>query len=451
MTVLDLSAKDIAAQVQSGAVTPQAVAEAALARAHTRNPAINAICAINPAFMAEAEIVAHRLAAGEVLPLAGVPVLIKDNIWVKGMNISQGSLLFADFIAPEDAESVALLRAAGAMILGISTCSEFACKGVTNSPRHGVTRNPYDLALTPGGSSGGAVAAVAAGIVPLALGTDAGGSSRRPPAHVGLVGLKPTLDLVPDGPGFSEPVWGISVICPIAKNTGDIALAMQVLTGITPVEPGDIQIGFAPSFGLSQVLEPDVAANFAQVIAAIKTAGGSTQEAELNWTVPVPSSAIMPLQFAGLAHLYGNDWLTRPQLFDPDIGKQIETGLKLTGTEVAAAHQASHQIKQTLCTALDRYGVIATPTTPCPAWPADQLAPSTIAGKPAEPRDHAAFTSQINHAGVPAISLPCGFDRNGLPLGLQLIAGAGQDAMLLGLAQRLEPILAPLLQRTAPL
>lgn len=117
MTVLDLSAKDIAAQVQSGAVTPQAVAEAALARAHTRNPAINAICAINPAFMAEAEIVAHRLAAGEVLPLAGVPVLIKDNIWVKGMNISQGSLLFADFIAPEDAESVALLRAAGALSL----------------------------------------------------------------------------------------------------------------------------------------------------------------------------------------------------------------------------------------------------------------------------------------------------------------------------------------------
>ena len=134
---------------------------------------------MNPDARAEADAIAYRLEAGDDLPLAGVPVLIKDNIWVKGLRIAQGSRLFADHIAPEDAEAVTRLRQAGAIILGIATCSEFACKGATLSPLHGITRNPIDLSRTSGGSSGGSVSAVAAGIVPLALGTDAGGSTRR--------------------------------------------------------------------------------------------------------------------------------------------------------------------------------------------------------------------------------------------------------------------------------
>jgi len=118
--------------------------------------------------------------------------------------------------------------------------------------------------------------------------------------------------------------------------------------------------------------------------------------------------------------------------------------MSLTGAEVAAAHQASHRMRQTLRSALARYGVIATPTTPCPAWPADQQAPSLIAGQPTNPRGHAAFTPQINHAGVPAISIPCGTDSNGLPLGLQLIADVGFDAQLMGIAMALEPLLKEL-------
>ena len=121
-----------------------------------------------------------------MLPLAGVPIVIKDNIWVKGLSITNGSRLYADFIAPEDAIAVARLRTAGAVILGIGTCSEFACKGLTNTPLHGITRHPANHNLTPGGSSGGPAVAVATGIVPVAIGTDAGGSSRRPPAHVGV-------------------------------------------------------------------------------------------------------------------------------------------------------------------------------------------------------------------------------------------------------------------------
>jgi aspartyl-tRNA(Asn)/glutamyl-tRNA(Gln) amidotransferase subunit A len=440
MSLLDLTARALADAVQRGDATPQAVAAETLARAEARNPEINAICHLNPAFEAEAEAVATRVAAGEVLPLAGVPVLIKDNIWVEGLRVAQGSRLFADHIAPKDAEAVKRLRDAGAMILGIATCSEFACKGATNSPLHGITRNPDNPEMGPGGSSGGSVAAVAAGIVPLALGTDAGGSSRRPPAHTGLYGLKPTQDLIPYGPSFDEPVWGISVICPIARGMGDIALAMEVLAGIAPDAPDAVRIAVSADFGTGQAIDAEVAANFEAVLAVLRAANVTLEPLDIDWG-GIKGHEILPLQFAGLAQAYGDVWQKTPDVFDPVIAQQIETGLALSGVEVAAAHQVSHRMKTTLRGALRRHGFIATPTTPCPAWPAKLSAPETIGGLPAGPRDHAAFTPQINHAGVPAISIPCGQTRDGLPLGLQLIAGPGQDAALLGLAQTLEPIL----------
>lgn len=440
MNLMDLPARDIAAQVQRGDVTPQNALAAAISRAEDRNPAINAICLMNPDADREADNVARLLEAGETLPLAGVPVLIKDNIWVKGLRIAQGSKLYADHIAPEDAEAVMRLRKAGAVILGIATCSEFACKGATLSPLHGITRNPIDLALTSGGSSGGSVSAVAAGIVPLALGTDAGGSTRRPPAHTGLCGMKPTQDLIPYGPGFDEPVWGISVICPIAREMGDLALAMSVLAETEMSHAHDLALAVSADFGTGQALDADVAQNFETVCATLKSRGVTLAKADIDWN-GIKGHDIQPLQYAGLAHLYGEVWGKTPELFDPALGEQIEKGLKLSGAEVAAAHQVSHQMRNSLRRALDRYGFIATPTTPCAAWLAELNAPETIAGKPALPRDHAAFTPQINHAGVPALSIPCGTNGEGLPLGLQIIAPAGQDAQLIALAQRLEPIL----------
>lgn len=441
MSLMELTAHDLAAAVRRGEATPQDCVKEALARAEERNPAINAICLINPEARAEAQQIEVRLAKGEDLPLAGVPVLIKDNIWVKGLQITQGSQLFADHIAPKDATAVQRLRQAGAVILGITISSEFACKGATTSPLYGLTRNPLDLSKTTGGSSGGSVAAVAAGIVPLALGTDAGGSSRRPPAHTGLCGFKPTQDLIPYGPSFDEPVWGISVICPIARNMGDIVLAMSVLAGIEPQAPTRNGIAYSPDFGTGQRLDPDVSANFEQVLAALKGAGLPLQAAEMTWPNGLQGQDIQPLQYAGLAHFYGDQWRADPSVFDPALARQIETGLALTGLEVAAAHQASHHMRQTLRAALETYGFLITPTTPCAAWDVELDAPAEIGGMPAAPRDHAAFTPQINHAGVPAVSLPCGRDKKGLPLGLQVIAPAGADADLLHMAERLEPML----------
>ncbi len=445
MSLMDLTATALAAEVRAGRVTPQAAAAAARARAEERNPALNALTLVNPALEAEAEAVAARLAAGEELPLAGVPVVIKDNIWVKDLPITQGSKLFEGFIAPEDAQAVARLRAAGAVLLGIGTCSEFACKGSTNTPLYGMTRNPLDLSRTPGGSSGGPVAAVAAGMAPLALGTDAGGSTRRPPAHVGLVGLKPTQGLIPYGPGFDEPVWGISVLAPIARTVEDISLAMSVLADLAPEPPLEGALAHAATFGLDQRLDPGVAGAFAAGIAAIAAAGHPLRAAAPDWQ-GLDGMSVMPLQHAGLAALFGARWRETPEEFDPDLGAQIESGLALSGVAVADAHQASHRIRGIVLEFLAQHAAMITLTTPCAAWPVELSAPAAIGGAPCGPRDHAAFTSQLNHAGCPAITLPCGTDAAGLPLGMQIIAAPGRDAALLALATQIAPLLPPALK-----
>lgn len=437
------SAAGIAVWVGAGRVRATAAVQRSLDRIVVGNGALNALTLVNPSALADAARVQARLEAGEALALAGVPVVIKDNLWVKGLRITQGSRLFADFVAPEDAVAVARLKAAGAVVVGIGACSEFACKGVTNTPLYGMTRNPVDLRMTPGGSSGGPAAAVAAGFVPLALGTDAGGSTRRPPAHVGVIGFKPSQDLVPYGPGFDEPVWGISTVCPIARDMADVLLAMEVLAGVThlPVA-GRPLLAWAPSFGLDQPLDAEVEAVSLAAVARLRQAGFSVADAAPVWPPGAGRGDVAPLQWAGLAALYGERFRAEPGLFDPDLGEQIARGLGLTGVEVAVAHQASHRMGERLNAFLARHPFLLTPTTPCPAWPVELLAPPVIGGRAASPRDHASFTPQANHAGCPAISLPCGRTSEGLPLGMQVMAAKGQDAALLALARVLAPILA---------
>jgi aspartyl-tRNA(Asn)/glutamyl-tRNA(Gln) amidotransferase subunit A len=443
MTELPESATDIADLVTRRTIGVGEALARSLRRVERDNPRLNAIIRLNPRATAEVDQVQRRLDAGEALPLAGVPVVIKDNLWVAGTPITQGAQLFADCVAPQDAVAVARLRAAGAIILGIGATSEFACMGVTNTPLYGMTRNPVDPALTPGGSSGGPSAAVAAGFAPLALGTDAGGSTRRPPAHVGVIGFKPGQDVIPYGPGFDEPVWGISVICPIARTMPDIALAMQVLCGLTVgAQSSRPALTYAPRFGLDQPLDADVVQVTERAVDRLRDAGYRVEIAEPVWPAASGRADVAPLQWAGLAALYGEAFRRDPSQFGEGIADQIKRGLGLSGVAVAQAHQSSHRMGETLRAFLALHPFVVTPTTPCPAWPVEDIAPRFIGGLPATPRDHAAFTPQANHAGSPAISLPCGQTSTGLPLGLQIMAAPGADAALLALAQDVEPILA---------
>lgn len=442
------SAVTTAAAVSAGRTSAVEIAEAAIARITANNPALNAIVTFDPeAMLVEARNVDRRVAAGERLPLAGVPVVIKDNIWVEGRRVTQGSRLFANFLAPSDAIAVSRLRQSGAVIAGLANTSEFACKGVTTNLLFGPTHHPLDPRLTPGGSSGGPAAAVAAGLVPTAVGTDAGGSSRRPPAHVGIVGFKPSFGAIPYGPGFAEPCVGISVIAPMARTVADVALMFDALAGPDRRDPGSriaplldqrpfntLKIAYSPRFGLDVPIDNDVLNTVETAVEMLSAAGARIENCDPIWPSGAAESALISLQHAGLAAIYGEAWRREPALFDPDIGRQIERGLALPATEVAQALHLSSEIERALATFFTKFDLLIGPTTPCVAWPLGELGPARIGDVPVDARAHAVFTPLFNQAKVPAISVPCGRGRRGLPVGLQIAGACGADPLVLAFA-----------------
>lgn len=454
-----LDARRIAAGVNRGELDPAQVLAGFEQRIAQRNAQLNAIVGgRSDGIDADLHHLQQRLKAGERPPLAGVPIVVKDVIWVEGRRVTQGSRLFQDFIAPRDAIAVERLRRAGALIVGMGNTSEFACKGLTTNLVYGVTRHPMDERLTPGGSSGGCAVAVADGMAPLALGTDGGGSSRRPPAHVGVVGFKPSWGAVPDSIGFPHAFNGVQVIAPIARHVGDAALLFEAIAGADRRDPDSVamapvderiarrpRIAYSPRLGLDVPVDADVDTAMRVAIERLQRAGFDIEAADPVWPAGVDEAALAPLQHVGLAHLFGTAWHEDAVRFDPDIARQIERGLAWSGAQVAQAREAGRQIALTLAQFFTRFDFLVCPTTPCVAWPHDRLGPATIGGAAVEPRGHAVFTPFINHAMAPAISLPCGTGRDGLPVGLQLIAARGLDRTLLRVAGALEQALQPLL------
>lgn len=454
-----LDAATIAGRVVAGRLDPAEVVAAFQARIAERNDQLNAVFEQRQDLVdADLAQLRARLAQGERPLLAGVPVIVKDVIWSQGRRVTQGSQLYRDFVAPADAIAVERLRRAGAIVLGMGNTSEFACKGLTTNKVYGLTHHPLDATLTAGGSSGGCAVAVAAGMAPLALGTDGGGSSRRPPAHAGVVGFKPSYGAIPDSVGFPHAFNGIQVIAPITRTVADAELMFEALAGADARDPDTLgftpgaarplhtlKIAVSPRLGLDTPVDDDVAQAFEQAVARLQAAGLTIERADPQWPAGADEAALMPLQHVGLANLYGEPWRRDPDVFDPDIARQIERGLAWTGADVARAREASHQIALTVAGFFTRYDLLLCPTTPCVAWRNDRLGPERIGGVAVEPRAHAVFTPFFNHALAPAISVPCGSGRDGLPVGLQIAGPRGADRSVLAAARLAESLLAPLL------
>ncbi|MGJ7581453.1 amidase [Variovorax sp. RHLX14] len=453
-----LSARELAARVSAGAPSAVEVARHFIERVERLNPALNAIVQFDPRLvLEEAASVDRRIAAGESLPMAGVPITVKDNLWVEGRRITQGSLLFEDFIAPRDAWAVARLRERGAFVLGITNCSEFACKGVTTNLIYGATRHPLDHALTPGGSSGGAVSALASGLGLLALGTDAGGSTRRPAAHCGLVGLKPSPGLIPHPWGFAEPNFGLSVIGLMARDVGDcawlydqliaydandpagvpIAVGLEVGSAIDAAPERDLRIAWSPQLGCDLAIDDDVRAALQKQVDELRADGWNIVDADPDWPEGTREYPLIVLQQAGLHALYGDRLDTERDRIDPVLVAQVEGGAAVTPADVARALRLKQRIVGSLARFFDSYDLLLCPTTPVTAWPIDQLGPAVIGGKPAGPRGHAAFTPLFNYCGVPACSVPAGTVR-GLPVGLQIVGPCFEDARVMAFAAQVE-------------
>jgi aspartyl-tRNA(Asn)/glutamyl-tRNA(Gln) amidotransferase subunit A len=452
MNLWELSAADLAAGYADGAFSPRDALDAVLARIDAVNPQINAIVTLDIAgARAAADASATRWRNDASLgAFDGVPLTVKDNIPVRGMRATWGSRIYADWVPGKDELPVAKLREGGAVILGKTNCSEFTLQGYTDNLVFGVTRNPWNPALTPGGSSGGAVAAVTAGLGPVAVGTDGGGSIRRPAAHTGLVGLKPSRDAVPRANGFPVILLDCEVIGPIARTAADARALFHALAGTpvpspTPARP--LRILYVKQFGGSPV-DPEIAASVAAAARDLSSLGHAVEEGEAPFDVDALNRAWPIVSQVGLAWLL-KDYADRLADICPPMQEMARTGATISATTYYGAVNVITQLRQTLHAFFGRFDLILTPSIAALSWPAAEPFPPVIDGKPVGPRGHAVFTAFANMAGCPAISIPCAPSLSGLPIGFQLIGAIGADEMLLDVAGEYErlrpwPRLAPL-------
>lgn len=451
MDAADLSAAELSHLFARRALSPLEALDASLARIGEANPVLNAIVTLDTeGARAAARASTERWARGAPLsPLDGVPVTVKDNLLAAGLRATWGSRLYADFVPEADELPVERLRAAGVVIFGKTNVPELTLQGYTDNPLFGPTRNPWNPALTPGGSSGGAVASVASGMAPLALATDGGGSIRRPASHAGLFGLKPTVGRVARGGGFPAILHDFEVVGPIARTVEDVDLAMSVLAGPDPRDcaslgwpswrgsKGDggraLRVLFVPQFEDAPV-DPEIAASVAEAVAAIGSLGHRVTHGDVPFPPARLAQVFATVSQAGVAWLLARLRKTPAEL-TPAIRDLAERGAALAAVDYVEALAFADELKRMLAAVFAVHDLIVTPAAAALPWPAEQSHPVSIDGKPVGPRGHAVFTAFANVAGCPGLAAPCAPARAGLPIGMQLVAAWGADEMLVALAR----------------
>jgi aspartyl-tRNA(Asn)/glutamyl-tRNA(Gln) amidotransferase subunit A len=442
---------------RSGEASPVEATQAVLQRISRLNPLLNAFCLVDEAaamasaHQSEARWLAHRNSGAGVLPLDGVPMSIKDLILTQGWPTLRGSkTVNPDQPWDVDAPVTARLREAGAVLLGKTTTPEFGCKGETNSLLTGISRNPWSLEHTPGGSSGGASAAVSAGLGPLAIGTDGAGSVRIPAAFCGNVGLKPSFGRVPAYP--LSPFGSVAHLGPHAMTVEDVALLMNTIAlpdardwtslpfdGVDYLAglKGDIKglrVAYSPTLGYAKNVDSEIAAATAQAAKHLQDLGAVVEQVHPLTEDPLDIST--GLWFAGAYQVWRTLSPAQQALTDPDFKAQAELGALLDTHAIHALNQRRGVLGSHLRQFMQRFDLILTPS---PAVTAFKALPAGHS-----PMDSAAmlgwtpFSYPFNLSQQPAISLPCGLSSQGLPMGVQLVGPMFGDATLLQAAQALQ-------------
>jgi aspartyl-tRNA(Asn)/glutamyl-tRNA(Gln) amidotransferase subunit A len=441
------SALEQAALVRSKQASPVELTEALLARIEAINPKLNAFCLVSGDHARraarEAEIAVMK---NEPLGLLhGVPLSIKDVVFTRGLRTTGGSRLFAEAVPEEDAVAVGRLRAAGAVILGKTTTSEFGHKAVTESPLFGVTRNPWNLAMTPGGSSGGGAAAVAAGLGAVAIGTDGGGSVRLPAAFCGLYGIKPSQGRVPQTLGFPG-FEGLSCTGPLTRTVRDAALVLDVIAGgddrdrhSLPREPGSyvegceddirgLHVAWTPDLGYARV-DPAVQALCENAAAEFENLGCHVEVVNPGWENPETAfSTLVAAQF--WAH-WSDKLPEEESRLDPTLAKFIRRGESITARDYIRAAEFVRAYWTEAQTFLARFDLLLTPTVAVPPFPAGQSPPREVAGERVSVLGWMPFTYPFNLTGQPAASVPVGMTDDRLPVGLQIVGRRHADRVVL--------------------
>lgn len=452
---LTITASEMLRRFRSGELSPVAVAEAQLERLERVEPVINAFqyCADPAQVLDQARASARRWEEGNPIgPLDGVPVTIKDLVDVAGWPSRRGSATTDDRPAAEDSPCVARLREAGAIFLGKTTTPEFGWKAMTDSPLFGTTRSPWNLDHSPGGSSGGAAAALVAGIGTLAHGNDGGGSVRIPASYCGLVGLKPTFGRIPHWP-MPTPYATLASSGPIVRSVEDAALMLNVMARPDPRDwyalPWDghdwrqdvrpdldgLRIAATAQFGDAEV-EPEIRAAVEIAVETLEAYGLRVTRIDSLLEPLAPRfHDYWRLGFATLIRDLGPE---QREKLDQNFRRFAEEGEALDLAAYYRGHEARIELGSFFGRFHSQYDILLTPTTPTAAPSLD-----LVYGTPSHDRYRRAvpFTLPFNLTGQPACSIPCGLTASGLPIGLQVVAARHREDLVLRAASLLEQLL----------
>ena len=386
-------------------------------------------------------------------PLHGVPVSIKDNIYVKDSRTTFGSKLHEDDITDDDAPVTERLRRSGAIIVGRTNSPEFGWKGVTDNRVFGVTRNPWNLDLTPGGSSGGGSTAVAAGLGPIAIGTDGGGSLRIPACFSGIVGHKPSYGRVATWPGAS--IGSLRHIGGMTRTVEDTALLLNVIAGPDPRDPeclpaaptdyleemkrglSGLRIAFSPDLGFATV-DPAVADIVEKSALRFLEAGAIVERIELGWDDPYECWRVF---FYGAASArLGRLVESQGHLLDPGLRRCVEDALTLSGLDYTDALQQRNEFWHDVRQVYESFDLLVCPTLPVLPFPINQDNAPPFPGQQQGDLQWTQFTYPFNLTGQPAASVPAGWTDSDLPVGLQIVGPRFDDALVLQAARAFEEI-----------
>ena len=456
-TLVYRDAHRLAGQLAAGSLSAREVMTAFLQRIEACNPVVNAICTLLPAEQALALADAadrQRLAGAATGPLHGLPIAVKDLAATRGMRTTMGSPIFADNIPEEDSLLVQRLRAAGALVIGKTNTPEFGTGSHTFNPLFGITRNPWNTGKSAGGSSGGAAAALACGMLPLADGSDMGGSLRNPAAFCNVVGFRPSLGRVPHWPNTMAWQSRLGVEGPMARTVADCALLLSVLAGPDERDPLSIQerpaqfrqgleydfsgarIGWTPDLGILPV-EREVAEVCAATLPHWRNCGFEVEEACPDLEGAMDCFKVLRASF--YAQLAGPLLATHRELMKDTLIENIEAGLKLAATDITAADARRTQLYLRVLAFFEHHDFLLLPSTQVSPFPVEQEWVTDIEGHSLSSYlDWMSICCIITLFGLPAISVPCGFTPEGLPVGIQIVGKPRADLQVLRAAHALE-------------
>lgn len=438
-------------------LSPVELAKSYLSRIERLNPTLNAFLTVT----AEQALAEARLAERELLrgrsrgPVHGIPIALKDNIWTRGIRTTAGSAIMREFVPAEDATVVRRLKKAGAVLLGKTNLHEFAYGATNENPHFGFTHNPWDEKRMTGGSSGGSAAAVCAGLCVAALGSDTGGSIRIPASFCGIVGLKPTFGRV-SVYGVVPLAASFDHVGPLTRSTADAALLLGVMSGRDPLDPTSVsrpvedffaaakskrrklRLGW-PKEHMWERIHPDVQRLVEAAAKILVRGGGAIEEISLP-TLPaaVEAANAMSIAEARAFHEVAGYFPARAAEYGEDVRKRLELADGLRAADYLKGRETVRRATAEFASALERVDAIVAPTVPvvAPLFGAQ----SAHIGSVEEPMRSVLLrlTRPGNLTGLPAVSVPCGFTSEELPVGMQLIGRAFEEGALLGIARRYE-------------